>query len=264
MIAIFAGSGQLPTNLYHSLSQNHTPFIIVKCDTLAEDFPGVPVLAHHDQWGRVGALLSFLHRHHVKKIVLAGAVSRPTSLSTLKFDWQGLQWIKSLHNEWNKGDDGLLRAVMRLLEKEGFELVAAHELLPSVPKLKTLTVPDETDLMSIQNGINLLKTLSPFDIGQSVIISHQRVLGIEGPEGTDQLIQRSSPFIGDQRAVLVKMAKLGQTLKVDQPTLGSQTILQLKQYGLKGVAFEQKTTNVIDAQEMIQKANENNIFIFDF
>ena len=56
----------------------------------------------------------------------------------------------------------------------------------SINKLKI----NNTDKSSISKGVRIIKSLSKFDIGQSVVINNGYVLAIEGPEGTDVTIKR--------------------------------------------------------------------------
>ena len=42
--------------------------------------------------------------------------------------------------------------------------------------------------------MNIIKSLSKFDIGQSVVINNGYVLAIEGPEGTDETIKITPPL----------------------------------------------------------------------
>lgn len=264
MIAILAGRGQLPVDLYRSLVQKGLPFVVITCDSAAPTFAGAHTLSHHTQWGKVGALLDFLHKHKVKQIMLAGAVTRPQNISDLKFDWRGLQWVNSLRHVWQQGDDGLLRGVISLLEKEGFQVVSPHDYLDKTTHVSTALKPSAAQLRSIEIGRSILLALSPFDVGQSVVVAGERVLGIEGPEGTDALIHRCAAFVGNEGGVLIKMAKIGQSLAVDKPTLGSQTILKLAESGLKGVAFEQTTTHIIDCELMLSLADKQTIFVHSF
>lgn len=265
MIAVLAGSGQLPALLYQALHQKNEPFVVVVCDTSCEPIPAhIPMLNHCSQWGKVGALLDFFHQHNVTHIIMAGAVSRPHSIGDLKFDWRGLQWMNALRHVWNRGDDGLLRGVMSLLEKEGFQTLSPQDFLGETPIFSTQAQPTSDQRASIDTGKRILQVLSTYDVGQSLIMAGQRVLGIEGPEGTDDLIQRCAPFLGEADGVLIKMAKTGQSLLVDQPTIGSQTILNLAQLGYKGLAFEPRTVQTIDAQSMRDCADKNNLFIFSF
>lgn len=263
MIAVFAGSGELPQELYKSFKAKGESYIVIKCSSemlpLPDDVPCMTI-----QWGKVGATLDFLHQHKVKRIVLAGAVSRPEKLSDLKVDWRGLQWLNSLRSVWNKGDDSLLKAVMNLFEKEGFTICSTSDFLEPLESITSYTQPTNEHIKSIRLGIEALKALSPYDVGQALVAAGNRILGIEGPEGTDELIRRCAPYMGDADAILVKMAKAGQSLKVDRPTIGAQTMQLLSDYGYKGVAFEQQTTNIMQVKKVVEISDQYKIFIFCF
>ena len=88
--------------------------------------------------------------------------------------------------------------------------------------------PSTDDAEAISVGLDLLKSLSAFDIGQGAIIARRHVLAIEGPEGTDRMMRRvmkmRQSWFGLRRrkegGVLIKAAKRGQDLRVDMPTIG--------------------------------------------
>lgn len=195
---------------------------------------------------------------------MAGAVSRPEKLSDLKVDWRGVQWLGALRSALQKGDDSLLQGITALFEKEGFIVCAAQDFLSANDKITTICQPSEQHLASIRLGTDVLKALSPYDIGQALVVAGSRILGIEGPEGTDALIQRCSSFLGDGDGILVKMAKTGQSLKVDLPTLGAQTMALLCKNGYKGVAFGQQTTHVMQPTEIKNMADQYNVFVLSF
>ena len=59
------------------------------------------------------------------------------------------------------------------------------------------------------------------DIGQSLIIQNQLILGLECIEGTDELIKRCNNYKkkGD-KGILLKLSKYFQHTQLDLPTIG--------------------------------------------
>lgn len=55
-------------------------------------------------------------------------------------------------------------------------------------------LPSAEDLRDIAYGIEVLKALSPLDVGQAVIVDEGRILGIEAAEGTQELIARCGGY----------------------------------------------------------------------
>jgi DUF1009 family protein len=91
------------------------------------------------------------------------------------------------------GDDHLLTSISRLFEHEGFRLlgikdVASDVLMPEGSV--TRAVPDQDAEADIARGRDVLRALSPFDIGQATVVIDGHVVGIEDIEGTDGLLAR--------------------------------------------------------------------------
>ena len=61
--------------------------------------------------------------------------------------------------------------------------------------------------------------------------------------------------------ILIKLPKKEQDLRVDLPTVGLQTLKDIKKYGLRGVVLQSKKNIFLDKNECIKFANKNKIFI---
>jgi UDP-2,3-diacylglucosamine hydrolase len=62
--------------------------------------------------------------------------------------------------------------------------------------------------------------------------------------------------------VLLKGTKLGQSLKVDLPTIGPHTIERAARAGLAGMVVEAGRVLVIDGQAVIAAADAAGLFLF--
>jgi DUF1009 family protein len=117
----------------------------------------------------------------------------------------------------------------------------------------------------IERADQLLKTLSPLDVGQGVVVENGLVLGIETLQGTDALLSfvaGTSPQLrGPIGGVFVKRPKAGQDLRVDMPTIGPATIDQVAKAGLSGIVISPDACVVVDVHQTIERANTHGIFI---
>jgi DUF1009 family protein len=59
----------------------------------------------------------------------------------------------------------------------------------------------------------------------------------------------------------VKIKKTNQTKKIDLPTIGEDTIIQLKNAGFAGLAIDYKNCLVVNKNKTIELANKNKISI---
>jgi len=263
-LGIIAGSGELPRRLIASCRAAGREVFIVAID--GETDPATLDNVRH-AWCRLGAagkLLKLLHDNGVSDLVLAGGVHRP-SLTALRPDWRAAKFFAKVGYRL-LGDDGLLSAVAREFEIEGFRLLGAHELLDEAASVPEGPLgrcrPDEEAEADIGRGIVVARALGGLDIGQAVVVQQGLVLGVEAIEGTDALIRRCAGLRRDgPGGVLVKLEKPGQESRIDRPTVGPQTVRLAAEAGLQGIAVEAGATLLIDRDEVIRAADAAGLFV---
>ncbi len=202
-------------------------------------------------------------KNHVTELVLAGGLQRP-SLAALRPDWRAAKLFARVGYR-ALGDDGLLSAVVKELEQEGFRVVGADQLLGRalVPEGPLGRIrPDELSQADIERGLRVARTLGALDVGQAVVVQQGLVLGVEAIEGTDELLLRCAALRREgPGGVLVKVEKPGQEPRADRPTIGLRTILLAAEAELRGVAVEANATIVLDRDEVIQAADRAGLFL---
>src|SRR5438067_5185075 len=115
-IGIVAGSGTLPRRLIESCQASGREVFVLALDGEAEPeaVAGVP-----HAWCRLGAAgkgLDLLRANEVSELVLAGGVRRP-SITSLRPDWRAAKFFARVGRRV-LGDDGLLSAIVKELERE--------------------------------------------------------------------------------------------------------------------------------------------------
>ena len=120
----------------------------------------------------------------------------------------------------------------------------------------------------ISRAREIAKTIGAQDIGQSVVVAQRLVLGIEGPEGTDSLLQRvaglAPEFLGTPAAksgVLAKLPKPQQDRRIDLPTLGKRTVELAAQAHLAGIVYEVGGALFDDFEAMVELAEAQGLFL---
>ena len=196
--------------------------------------------------------------------MLAGSIRRP-SLSSLKVDLRGMRLMGRIARAKTKGDDALLSLVIAELEDEGFTVVGADDLIATLCASAGAIgkrTPDEDAERDIAVGIEAARALGAQDIGQAVAVQAGRVLGVEGVEGTDGLIERCAMLQeAGPGAVLVKMKKPSQERRADLPTIGADTIERLAEAGFRGVAVEAGETLILERDRAVARADEHGVFM---
>lgn len=262
-IALIAGRGDLPRLLLEVFKAQQRPFVVLalKEQTDEELVKGLPHLWL--SFGEIGKALNYFKVHHIQDIVMAGTMTRP-SLSGIKPDWEGVKWLAKLTTR-ALGDDQLLQHIIKLIEKAGYHVVSPQEILSDLLPLEgnlTSHMPDEQARRDIKRGVSILAVLSPADVGQAVVVQQDLVLGVEAIEGTEALLHRvkflKRPGPG---GVLIKIPKRGQEERIDLPTIGPETIHQVKAADLRGIAIQAEKTLILKKEETLALAEKEGLFL---
>ncbi len=277
-LGILAGGGTFPQSLIHHCITTHRPFFVIAFEghtdpSLFESRFSIPALPH--KWcaiGKLGTVIETLKQENCQELVLIGSIKRP-SFRDLKTDGYTAKLILKFGFS-GKGDDGLLTFLVKELEQENFTVKGIHDILPREALflgkgLCTASFPSTQDLEDIKRGATIAYALGKVDVGQSVIVDHGLVLGVEAIEGTDALIRRAAEVrklhnslsSSTKHGVLIKLSKPGQETRTDLPTLGPNTLNLLDTLGFKGIAFEAHKTLFVDQSKCVEIANKRGLFL---
>ncbi|MGI6246606.1 MAG: LpxI family protein [Pseudochelatococcus sp.] len=267
-IAVLAGGGALPGALIEALRRRRENFRVLAFRGFADGGLVRRADAANDLLD-VKRTLATLAAWQPACVVMAGPVNRPrpSAVFSALAAYRNRRELAAL---MALGDDGLLGGVVRLLEDNGHRVAGvdtlAPELLGSVG-VRAGREPDAASLRAIGIGMDLLRTVSRFDAGQATVIGGQRVIALEGPEGTDAMLRRvrfmrfTRRWRAENRGVLVKTTKEGQDFRVDLPAIGPRTVILADKAGLDGVAYGAGRTLVIDEDDMLREARRRGLFV---
>lgn len=270
-VGIVAGGGKLPEAVAGSLADHgEKPFIVV----LEGEADATGPLARHDhrllKLEHFSSLVPLLKRNGVTHVVLAGEVKRRPKLSAIRLNVSLLAALPRLAVELSLGDDGLLRAILRYIERRGIKVVGAHEVVPellAVEGCHTRAAPQASDQRDIAAARTAAEAIGALDIGQGAVSIGGRVIALEGIEGTDGLLERvrdlrdHGRIAGKARGVLVKCAKPGQEARADLPSIGPITVERAHAAGLAGIAVEAGHSFILDGPDVIERANTLGLFV---
>ncbi len=269
-LAIVAGSGRLPQDVAEAAARTgENPLIIVLAGEATASF------AEFDRVeldiGDFAGLITALRQRHVDRVVLSGGVHsrplfrhiRPTGRNLLQVPWV----IKTLIRG---GDDTVLRMVIRLIESNGFKVIAAQEIVPDLVSEKgpmTRLKPTKAHAADMKSACQAALALGHLDIGQGAVSVGGRVVALEGPEGTDAMLRRVRDLRDNGRisqrrkGVLIKLCKPGQDERADLPTIGPSTVINAQAAGLAGIALEAGRSFVLEQADTIDRAEQAGLFI---
>ena len=262
-LGILAGGGTLPRRVAEAaVTQGRSVFIVAFAGQFdPETVTGFPNTVL--RIGEAGRIIAALKDAGVVDLVMAGGVRRP-SFAEIMPDWRGAQLLARI-GAGALGDDGLLAAIGRELEREGFRLVSASEILADGAVLAGVLgrhLPDAQAEADIAHGITVAQALGRADIGQAVVVQQGLVLGVEAIEGTDALLVRVGPLKREgPGGVLVKIAKPQQDRRIDLPTVGPATVAAAAAAGLRGIAVEAGGAIVLDRDQTVAAADATGLFL---
>src|SRR5665213_586734 len=269
-IGLVAGGGAMPFAVADSLvARGVVPVLFAlrgACDPVAAER-----FRHH--WisvGQVGRAMRLFRAENCRDLVFIGTLVRP-ALSEIRLDWTTLRVLGRVWAAFRGGDDHLLSGIGDILEQDGFRMVGIKDIAPDLLMPEgclTRAVPDQNAIADIARGRAVLEALSPYDVGQAVIVIDGHVVGVEDIEGTDGLLARVARLRNEgrirakaPRGVLVKAPKRGQDLRFDLPAIGARTVDGAAKAQLAGIAIVAGNTIVAEPQAMITAADAAGVFV---
>ena len=120
------------------------------------------------------------------------------------------------------------------------------------------TKPTKKDLISIKKGQEYFNKINNLDHVQAIIVKDGKIIAKEERDGTKKMLSKLKV---NSKGILIKLPKNKQDLRMDLPTVGWQTLKDIKKYGLKGLVLKSKKNIFLDKKEAIYFANKNKIFI---
>ena len=262
-LGIIAGGGLLPVKLAECCEKNDIEVFMCAFDGQTEP---AAVKGREHMWGSIGAagkIIKTLKDHDVRDLVLIGNIRRP-SLSELKPDFKTAEFFARIGFK-ARGDNDILELLKDELNREGFAVHGVQNFMQDLLTPYGLIgkhKPEKAELESIRRGVIVSQEIGRLDIGQSVIIQHGHVIGIEGAEGTDELIRRCKAYLRrGGGAVLVKTCKPMQHKYLDLPTIGPDTVMVAAEYGLSGVVIEAENSLLLEPDVIKEMADRHKIFV---
>ena len=262
-IGIIAGGGQLPIAIGENLIKKNFSVVFF----VVEEFYNKKKYKNFDvniiNLKSAKKIIQSLKSKNIDNIIMAGNIIRP-SLTDLSFDLETFKLAKNLLLN-KKGDNALLVSIKNFFTDNGFRYFDWKKYCPELFANKdylTLKKPSRMAKKNLKKALIIFKSFGHLDIGQSIVIQNQIVLGLEAVEGTDNLIIRCKNLkkSGDN-GVLVKFAKYNQSNILDIPTIGEKTIKLLKENDFEGIFVEKNNCLILNKEKTIDLANQYKLFI---
>jgi len=270
-LGLIAGDGALPLLIARSAADRGHPVTAIAFHGVTD--PSLADQVDHIEWlylGEVEALLRVLHDAGVRRLVMAGKVTKThlyvaagqasESGPLLRPDARARELLGRLKD---RRDDSILRALAEMLEGEGLTLCAQAEWVPELMAGQGCLgaeKPSAEELADVAFAWPIAKSVSGQDIGQVVVVKRGAVLAVEAIEGTDAAIRRGGA-LGGSGVCVVKVAKPGQDPRFDVPTIGLGTMDVLEETTARLLAFDASRTIVLDRAAMVERADRAGIVL---
>jgi UDP-2,3-diacylglucosamine hydrolase len=260
-LGLIAGEGQFPFLISRGAARQGIQVFAVGFkghtdENLAQEVEEFRLL----KLGQLDKLIGFFLSREVHRVVLAGAIHKPSALQ-LRPDLRAMRLVLRLSS---RNDSSLLRGLALELEGEGMRIVSPLEYVPDLvmPKgLLTRRKPTAREREDIDFGWGLAKELGRLDVGQCIVVHEKVIVAVEAIEGTDEMLRRAGKLLKKPGGVVVKIFKPGQDLHIDQPSVGLQTIEVMHGAGLSCLAVEAGRSLFFDRRESLALADRSGICV---
>ena len=151
--------------------------------------------------------------------------------------------------------------LIKILSNEGIKVISSIFFNPELSLKKgnfSKIKPNKQDMISIKKGQSYFNKSNDLDHIQALVIKDGKIIAKEGREGTKKMLSKLKMVT---EGILIKLPKRKQDLRMDLPTIGLQTLKDIKKHRLRGVVLKSKKNIFLDKKKVINFANKNKIFI---
>lgn len=258
-VGLIAGNGIFP--ILFARSARASGYRVVAVAHEGETDPAIEQHCDSVTWvklGQLGKIVRAFEKEGVREAAMAGGIAKVRVFGGI---WPDLLALKHLSKVRNWGNDDLLRTIAGVFEEEGVTIIDPARVCPEIVAREgcyTRRRPSEELWEDIRLGYRVATAVSEADIGQTVCVKRGNVVAVEAMEGTDRCIRRAGE-VGGKGFVVVKVAKPGQDVRFDLPTIGPTTIETLAAAGAAVMAFPAGLAYVLDEAATVAAADRAGI-----
>jgi len=261
-LGLIAGNGRFPFLV--AAAARRAGRRVVAVAVREEAAPGLEREVDELHWvglGQLGRCIEVLRGAGVREAVMAGQVKHRRIFSDVVPD---LKLIGVLGRLALKNTDSLIGGVADALGREGIALLPSTDLLRdqlATAGAMTRRRPSEEERRDIEYGIQVGRTLSGLDLGQTVVVKSRAAVALEAMEGTDAVITRAGELAG-RGTVVVKLAKPKQDLRFDVPVVGPGTLATMAAAGAGTLAVDAGVTLLMDKPDFLAEADRIGVAVW--
>ena len=267
-IGLLAGGGTFPFAVARAARKNGIEVVCagIKHEVSREIAEEVSVFKEFGL-GRLGRVLRFFRKHGINEVSWAGWVRKdrlftPARIFSLLPDWRMLKiWYFSLRDRQSQT---ILTSFAEEFEREGITVAHSTRYCPELLIKEGLVgriKPKAKHLEDIRFGWDIAQRMADLDVGQSVAVLEKATIAVEGIEGTDRNIIRAGELCRKGGFTVVKLPKKGHDMRFDVPTIGPDTIENLKEAGGAVLAGKAEGTLILEQERVGELADRYGIVV---
>ena len=267
-IGLLAGGGTFPFAVARAARKNGIEVVCagIKHEVSREIAEEVSVFKECGL-GRLGRVLRFFRKHGINEVSWAGWVRKdrlftPARIFSLLPDWRMLKiWYFSLRDRQSQT---ILTSFAEEFEREGITVAHSTRYCPELLIKEGLVgriKPKAKHLEDIRFGWDIAQRMADLDVGQSVAVLEKATIAVEGIEGTDRNIIRAGELCRKGGFTVVKLPKKGHDMRFDVPTIGPDTIENLKEAGGAVLAVKAEGTLILEQERVVELADRYGIVV---
>ena len=257
ILVLIAGQGFYPTLLAQRAKSSGINLRLIELggetsEELVQSFPtnersSVKV-------GQVGKLLKELKKFNAGYAVMAGQVTPGKLFRGLQPDLKAIRMLAGLDR---KNAETIFGAIGNEIENVGVHLLDARVFMDQDLAEEGVMVKgkEKIEPQHLIHGIEIARENARLDVGQGVVVSRGTVLAVEAFEGTNAMLERAGKF-GAKNCLFVKLGKPNQDTRFDVPVFGLQTLIAMKELGIKNTALESGAVLILDKTTLLSSAKK--------
>ena len=261
MLGLIFGETNFPLEILKKVKKKHIKYLIIdltKKKNFKKDKNSYAVSI-----GQFGKIIKIFKKNKCRKVLFAGKVKKP-NFSKLRLDFKGIYYIPRIVMSSKLGDAAILREIIKILKQERIITLSSLTYNPELTLKKgtySKIKPNKDDNLDIKKAILTLGKLGKYTFSQGTVVRNNKIVAIEGKEGTERMLKINRTKTQRNKGVLVKFPKKKQDLRIDLPTVGLKTLVQCKAAGLKGIVLKAKQHVFLEKNKCINFANKNKMFL---
>lgn len=268
-VGLIAGQGRLPVLEAQGIRASGRRVVCVGIDPRIDpELPGLCDAFAMAGMIRLGRWVRLLRKWGASEAVMIGRVRKARMYEPLRLvrqvpDWRaGKLWYRVLRHD--KRSQVMLTALADELGRSGIRLIDTTRYISdhmADEGVMTRRQPSAAQREDIAFGWPILMRMNDLDIGQAIAVKDRDVIAVEAMEGTDAMIARAGQQCRSGGWLLIKGAREDKDLRFDVPTVGVQTIENLREAKASCLVLTAGRVILADKPAVIEAADAAGIAI---